>query len=324
MPLCRSCVDVGRDVADVLIAAELRELVGDNPVPGHTVRWLAADEPTPRGDFVAIVPLLSRWMGGTEFKHLPKLQIVANCATGVDNVDLVAAQLRSLIVTNTPGVLTESTADLTWALILAVARRLKEGLQLVTDGKWAGWHPTQLLGTELSGRVLGIVGAGRIGQAVGRRGIGFGVRVIYTSRSPKPDFESATGATRADLPQLLAQSDVVTLHLPSTPETKGLMNRERFSSMKPGAILINTARGEIVREPALIEALEQGTLGGAGLDVFANEPAVDARFISHPRVVTLPHLGSATWDTRRAMADLAVRNVRAVLSGEPPITPVFG
>lgn len=310
-------------MAEILIAAELRDLVGDDPVPGHTVQWLAAEEPTPKGDFAAIVPLLSRWMGGSEFKHLPRLKIVANCATGVDNVDLVAAEMRKIVVTNTPDVLTESTADLTWALILAVTRRLKEGMQLIADGQWRGWHPTQLLGTELSGRTLGIVGAGRIGQAVGWRARGFGMRVIYTDRTAKPDFESSTGATRADLSKLLGGSDVVSIHVPATPETKGLMNRERFQAMKPGAVLINTARGDVIREPALIEALEQGTLGGAGLDVFANEPSVDARLVAHPRVVTLPHLGSATQETRRAMADLAVRNVRAVLSGEPPITPVI-
>ena len=259
-------------MAEVIIAAELRELVGEHPVPGHTVHWVAAGEATPRGDFVAIVPLLSRWMGGTEFKHLPKLQIVANCATGVDNVDLVPAEMRKIVVTNTPGVLTESTADFTWALILAVTRRLKEGLQLIAEGKWTGWHPTQLLGTELNGRLLGIVGAGRIGQAVARRARGFGLRVTYSSRKPKPDFDTETGAERVALARLLAESDIVTLHVPSTPETKGLMNRERFQAMKAGAVLINTARGDIVREPALIEALEEGHLGGAGLDVFANEP----------------------------------------------------
>jgi glyoxylate reductase len=310
-------------VAEVLIAAELRELVGDDPVPGHAVRWVAAEEPTPNGDFVAIVPLLSRWIGGTELKNLRGLKIVANCATGVDNVDLVAAEMRKVIVTNTPDVLTESTADLTWALILAVARRLKEGMQLVADGQWKGWHPTQLLGTELSGRTLGIVGAGRIGQAVGRRAGGFGMRILYADRTAKQEFEGHTGATRVDLTRLLSESDIVTLHVPATPETKGLMNRERFLQMKRGAILVNTARGDVVREPALVEALEQGTLGGAGLDVFANEPAVDPKLVVHPRVVTLPHLGSATWDTRRAMADLAVRNVRAVLSGQPPLTPVI-
>ncbi|MBI4421279.1 MAG: D-glycerate dehydrogenase [Gemmatimonadetes bacterium] len=310
-------------MADVLIAAELRELLGDDPVPGHAVHWVAAAEPTPRGGFEAFVPLLSRWVGGTELKYLPQLKIIANCATGVDNVDLVAAELHGVIVTNTPDVLTESTADLTWALILAVARRLKEGLALVAGGAWRGWDPTLLLGTELAGKALGIVGAGRIGQAVGRRARGFGMRLLYNARTPKPEFEKETGARRVDLGRLLRESDVVTLHVASNPETRGLMSRERFAQMKPGAFLINTARGDVVREPALLEALAQGTLAGAGLDVFAQEPDVSADLIAHPRVVTLPHLGSATRETRRAMADLAVRNVRAVLAGEPPITAVY-
>ena len=310
-------------MADVLIAAELHELVGDDPVPGHAVHWFGAQEPTPKGDQEAIVPLLSRWMGGTEFKNLPKLKIVANCATGVDNIDLVAAELRGVIVTNTPHVLTESTADLTWALILAVARRLKEGMHLVAQGAWEGWHPTLLLGDELHGKTLGIIGAGRIGQAVGRRGRGFGLRILYSGRNRKADFEQETGASRTELTRLLGESDVVTIHVAATPETKGFMNRERFTGMKRGSMFINTARGDLVREPALLEALEQGPLSGAGLDVFPEEPAVNPALIRHPRVVTLPHLGSATWETRHAMADLALRNVRAVLAGDAPLTPVF-
>jgi glyoxylate reductase len=310
-------------MADVLIAEELRELVGDDPVPGHPVHWIAAEVPIPKGGHEAIVPLLSRWIGGTEFKNLPKLKVVANCATGVDNIDLVAAEIRGVIVTNTPHVLTESTADLTWALILAVARRLKEGMRLIADAGWKGWHPTLLLGEELHGRTLGIIGAGRIGQAVGRRGRGFGMRILYHARNSKPDFEHETGASRADLTRLLGESDVVTLHIAATSHTQGFMNRDRFAGMKRGSIFINTARGDVVREAALLEALERGPLGGAGLDVFPEEPLVHPALIAHPRVVTLPHLGSATWETRRAMADLAVRNVRAVLAGEAALTPVF-
>jgi glyoxylate reductase len=310
-------------VADVLIALELRELVGDDPVPGHVVRWIDAAEPTPKGQYQAIVPLLSRWMGGTEMKNLPELKIIANCATGVDNIDLVAAELNGVAVTNTPDVLTESTADLTWALILAVARRLKEGMRLVSAGEWKGWHPTLLLGQELTGKTLGLVGAGRIGQAVGRRARAFGMRILYNSRTRKNAFEEGTGASRTDLATLLGESDVVSLHVGANPETRGLLSRERFARMKRGAILINTARGEVVREAALLEALEQGILAGAGLDVFPEEPKVHEALLAHPRVVTLPHLGSATWDTRHAMADLAVRNVRAVLAGEPALTPAF-
>ena len=308
----------------VLIAEELRSLLEDDPVPGFEVEWLPADVPTPSGEeYVAIVALLSRWVGGGDFKNLPNLNIVANCAVGVDNVDLVAAELRGVTVTNTPDVLTDATADLTWALILATTRRLKEGMALVRSGRWSGWHPTELLGMELKGATLGIVGAGRIGQAVGRRAVPFGVRLVYASRTRKQAFEDETGAVRLELTGLLGASHVVSLHVPSTPATNGFLSRERFREMREGAYLINTARGDIVREAALLEALESGRLAGAGLDVFAEEPRVPDELTRHPRVVTLPHLGSATVETRRAMAELAVENVRRVLAGKGAVTAVF-
>ncbi|HTY06585.1 MAG TPA: D-glycerate dehydrogenase [Gemmatimonadales bacterium] len=306
----------------VLIADELKDLLDPATLEGLDVTWIRADEPTPTGDWVAAVPLLSRWMGGTEFKGLPKLGIVANCAVGYNNVDLVAAEMRRIVVTNTPDVLTAATADLTWALILACARRLLAGVELVKSGSWAGWHPQLLLGMELEGATIGIVGAGRIGQAVGRRAAGFGLRIRYADRKPVPDFERATGATRLELKPLLRDSDVVTLHVPSTPETRGMIGPETLALMKPGAILINTARGDLVREEAVAIALEEGTLGAAGLDVFTEEPAVHPRLLAAPRTVLLPHLGSATWPTRRRMAETALANVRAVLGGRPPLTPV--
>ncbi len=179
----------------VLIAAELKNLLKPAQLVDLDITWLAADQPTPTGDWVALVPLLSRWVGGTQLKHLPNLRIVANCAVGYNNVDVVAAEMRKVIVTNTPGVLTEATADLTWALILATARRLIEGVDLVRSGAWSGWQPEQLLGLELRGRMLGLLGAGRIGQAVGRRAPPFGLRILYTARTPKPEFERDTGAT---------------------------------------------------------------------------------------------------------------------------------
>src|SRR5882762_2276144 len=204
------------------------------------ITWLAADEPTPKGDWVALVSLLSRWVGGTELKNLPNLRVVANCAVGYNNVDVVAAEMRKVIVTNTPGVLTEATADLTWALILATARRLIEGVNLVRTGQWTGWHPEQLLGLELRGRTLGLFGAGRIGQAVGRRAPPFGLRIRYAARTPKPEFERETGAVRVDARQLLGDSDILSLHVPSSPETKGIIDGETLARMKRGAILINT------------------------------------------------------------------------------------
>ena len=307
----------------VLIAAELRELLTAADLEGLDVTWMVAGEPTPQGEFVAIVPLLSRWVGGTELKHLPQLRIIANCAAGYNNVDVVAAEMRNVTVTNTPDVLTDATADLTWTLILACARRLLEGIALIKSATWAGWHPTELLGLELRGKTLGLVGAGRIGQAVGRRATGFGMRIIYAARTAKPDFETDTGARRVELGPLLHESDVVSLHVPSTPETKGLINSDSLARMKAGAILINTARGDLVREEALAIALENGHLGAAGLDVYVDEPTIHPRLLAAPRTVLLPHIGSATGDTRRRMAALALANVRAVLAGQPPLTPVF-
>lgn len=308
----------------VLVAAELKNLIAAAQLEGLDVTWIAAADPTPKGDWVAIVPLLSRWVGGTEFKNLPNLRLVANVAVGYNNVDLVAAEMRGILVTNTPDVLTEATADLTWALILATARRLIEGVDLVRSGKWTGWHPEQLLGLELRGRTLGLLGAGRIGQAVGKRARAFGMRVLYSTRKAKPEFEAATGATRVDLSRLLAESDVLSLHVPATPETKGIINAENLQRMKPGAILINTSRGDLVREEALAAALEQGRLGGAGLDVYTEEPAIHPRLLAAPRTVLLPHIGSATEETRRKMAGIALANVQAVLNGKPPLTAVYG
>ncbi len=314
----------GNHLPRVLIAAELRHLLPADPFPGCEVVWIEGREPTPEGDFVALLSLLQRRLGEKELAGLPNLKVLAQCAVGYDNIDLEAAVRRGIPVTNTPGVLTESTADLAWALILAVARRLKEGQEMISSGTWTGWGPTQLLGLELNGATLGIVGAGRIGQAVGRRAMGFGMRILYADAEPQPEFEGATGAGRLDLPHLLAASDVVTVHVPSTPETRGLFDRERFALMKPGALFINTARGDVVDEGALLAALEEGTLGGAGLDVFSREPEVPPDLAAHPKIVCLPHLGSATTHTRRSMAELALKNALAVLGGRPPLTPVMG
>jgi glyoxylate reductase len=307
----------------VLIAAELKSLLAPDQLEGLDVTWLPADQPIPKGDWAAIVPLLSRWVGGTELKYLPQLRIIANCAVGYNNVDVVAAEMRRVIVTNTPDVLTDATADLTWTLILACARRLVEAVDLVRSGQWHGWHPELLLGVELRGRTLGLFGAGRIGQAVGRRAVPFGLRIIYAARTPKPDFERDTGAIRVEWARLLAESDILSLHVPSTPETKGIVNGESLRQVKPGAILVNTARGDLIREEALAIALDEGRLGAAGLDVYADEPAIHPRLRAAPRTVLLPHIGSATGDTRRQMAAIAVANVQAVLRGEAPLTPVY-
>jgi glyoxylate reductase len=267
------------------------------------------------------VPLLSRRIGRGELDGLPRLRVVANCAVGLDNVDLEACARRGVVVTNTPDVLTQATADLTWALLLAVTRRLKEGQRLIEEGQWRGWDPRQLLGLELTGATLGLVGAGRIGRAVGRRAPAFGLRLCYCDPTARRDFELETGALRLPLDDLLGRSDVVSLHVPATAETRNLIGARELALMKPGAFLVNTARGELVDEDALAVALETGRLGGAGLDVFRREPYIPEALVRHPRVVVLPHLGSATLRTRRAMAALAVGNARAVLAGQPPLTP---
>jgi len=307
----------------VLIAAELQPLLEPIQLASLDVVWIAAGQPTPPGDYVAIVPLLSRWVGGSEFKRLPRLKIVANCAVGHDNVDVVAAELRGVMVTNTPDALTDATADLAWALILACARRVVEGTELVRSGKWTGWHPELLLGIELRGRILGLLGAGRIGQAVGRRAAPFGLRILYTARNARPEFERDTGAVRVELSRLLRDSDVLSLHAPSVPETKGIINAQTLALMKPTAVLVNTARGDLIREEALAVALEEGRLGAAGLDVYLDEPEIHPRLRAAPRTVLLPHIGSATLEARRQMAAIALANVQAVLAGGRPLTPVF-
>ena len=256
--------------------------------------------------------------------RLPALRIVADYAVGYDNVDLPAAARRGVAVTHTPDVLTDATADLTWALILAVARRLLEADRLARSGQWAGWHPRQLLGRELTGGTLAILGLGRIGEAVARRGRAFGMRVVYWSRSARPALERELEARRLELREALGVADVVSIHLPLTDETRHLLDAQRLAHMRSDAILVNTARGPIVDEVALADALEGGRLLGAGLDVHEREPDVHPRLAASPRTVLLPHVGSATVATRERMAEVVARNLRAVIGGEPPPDPVPG
>ena len=255
----------------------------------------------------ALLTFLSDRVDGALLDALPTVRIVANFAVGYDNVDVEACAARRVWVTNTPDVLTEATADLAFALLLAVARRIREGDRLVRDGRFDGWSPTMLLGMELSGGTLGIYGRGRIGAAVERRAAAFGMEVIHCSR------RSGVGKD-----ELLARSDVISIHAPLTDETHHAFDDAAFARMKVGAILINTARGPIVDEAALARALEQGKLRGAGLDVYEREPKVDPALLARDDVVLLPHLGSATEHTRRRMAEIALLNVAAVLRGEDP------
>jgi len=246
-------------------------------------------------------------------------RIVANYAAGTDNVDLEAARRLGVTVTNTPGVLTDATADLAFGLLLAVARRLVEGDRFVRSGAWNGWGPTLMPGRELTGRTLGIVGLGRIGQAMARRARGFGMEVVYMGRRPAdPGAVAALDARQVSLDALLAESDFISLHCPLTPETRGLLDAGAFGRMRPGAILINTARGEVVDEEAMIAALAEGHLGGAGLDVFTGEPRVNPRLLDFPNVVVAPHLGSATWETRTRMGMMVVENLTAFFADKPP------
>lgn len=279
---------------------------------GHDVEQRVGPAPIPTDELLgrlpgcaALVPMPTDRVDAAVLAT-PGLRVVACHSVGVDHVDLDAARRLGVVVTNTPGVLTEATADLTLALLLAVARRLGEGERLLRRGDFHGWRPTMLRGLDLRGATLGIVGMGRIGRAVADRARAFGMVV-----------RGCTSTGGEPLSTLLAESDVLSLHCPLTPATRHLLRAETLATMKRGAHVINTARGAVVDEDALADALEAGHLGGAGLDVHAAEPAVHPRLLRREDVVLLPHLGSATWQTRRAMAERAAQNAIAVLAGQP-------
>lgn len=252
-----------------------------------------------------------------------QLRLIANFGNGVDNIDVASAVQRGITVTNTPGVLTDDTADMTIALILAVARRIAEGSHVIPDDEWAGWAPTWMLGRRITGKRLGIVGMGRIGQAVARRAAAFGLSIHYHNRRRvDARIEDRLEATYWDsLDQMLARMDIVSVNCPHTPATYHLLSARRLKLMKPDAILVNTARGEIVDETALSRMLEAGELGGAGLDVFESEPAVNPRLLKlarNHRVVVLPHMGSATHEGRADMGEKVIVNIRTFMDGHKP------
>jgi glyoxylate reductase len=247
------------------------------------------------------------------------LRVVANFAVGYDNIDLEACRRRGIAVTNTPGVLTNATAELTLALTLAAARRINEAEAELRAGRWHGWDPGDLLGLELSGATFGVVGMGRIGRRYAELVGGLGGRVVYTSPSPKPVAERELGAVRVTMEELLRDADVVSLHVPATPETAGLIGAAELRAMKPHAVLVNTSRGSLVDSRALAQALRDGVIGAAGLDVYEHEPEVPRELLDAPRCVLLPHIGSATTHARDGMAVLVADNVLAALDGaEPP------
>jgi len=248
-----------------------------------------------------------------------RLKVIANHAVGYNNIDLAAARARGISVTYTPGVLTEATADLTWTLLLGAARRAVEGDRMVRRGKFRGWEAGLLLGMDLRDKTLGVVGLGRIGQAVARRAAAFGMRVVYTQRHrADATVEAGLGARFLPLEELVATSDVLTLHCPLSAETRGLMGRERLFAMKPGALFLNASRGALHDEAALVEALSSGHLSAAGLDVFEKEPEVHPGLLGLPNVLLMPHAGSATHETRAAMARMVVADLLAVLEGREP------
>jgi glyoxylate reductase len=307
----------------VLVAEEVKYFAPHVEVPPDVeIEWLAASQPVPEGDYAGLLPLLSRRIDSAVVERLPNLKVVANYAVGYDNIDVEALRARGVAVSNTPDVLTEATADLAWTLVLAVSRRLYEAEKLAREGEWA-WDPTLLLGMQLGGRQLGLLGAGRIGQAVARRAVPFGMRIAYWDKRRQPEMEKDTGARRIDsLDEILGDSDVVSVHVGLNEETAGLIDRNRIAEMKDGAILINTARGGIVDEDALCEALESGKLWGAGLDVYEGEPTIRECLRRLSNVVLLPHIGSATEDTRRRMFELAWENLMRGVRGEALVTPV--
>jgi glyoxylate reductase len=298
-----------RDVADVDLYA------GDAAIPAAELRARVADKD-------ALVCLLIDAIDRSVIDSATRLKVIANVALGYHNIDVPYARSRQIVVTNTPDVLTESVADFTWALILAITRRLSEGERLLRRGEWKGWALDFMLGSELRGKQLGLVGVGRIGRAVAARAPAFGMKVAYTTRGSSGANPGPGDAEALSLDRLLLTSDVVSLHVPLTPETRHLIDQRAFTRMKRSAYLVNTARGPVVDEAALAWALQHHLLSGAALDVYENEPAVHPDLLQLENVLLVPHLASGTTETRTAMADLAVSNAIAVLEGRPPLTPV--
>jgi glyoxylate reductase len=310
-PLVVATCPLPLDVAGILgSSARYRE-----PAERSSRMQLLSDVSAAHG----LIALLTDRIDEELLEAAPHLEVVANYAVGYDNVDLGAATARGIAVTNTPDVLTDATADFTFALLLAAARRIVEGDALARSGAWTGWEPGQHLGADVCGATLGIIGLGRIGGAVAARARGFSMTVLALGR---PGSDTTSEVARVSLAELLERSDFVSLHCPLRAETRHLIDAAALARMKPGAILINTARGPCVDENALAEALDRGIIGGAGLDVFAEEPRIHPGLVASPRVVLAPHAGSATYTARRRMGEICARAVRAVLEGRCPPTIV--
>jgi glyoxylate reductase len=294
--------------------ADVDVYTGESAIPAAELRARAVNAD-------AIVCLLTDRIDRDVIDAAAKLRVVANVAVGYNNIDVPYARSRGIAVTNTPDVLTESVADFTWAMILAITRRISEGERLVRSGRWKGWALDLMLGSELRGKQLGLVGVGRIGRAVAARAPAFGMRVAYAQRPTSREID-LPNADRMSIDRVLNTSDVVSLHVPLTDETRHLIDKRALARMKRSAYLINTSRGPVVDEEALSWALQQHLIAGAALDVYEEEPKIHPGLLSLDNALLLPHLGSATTETRTAMADLAVDNALAVLAGRAPLTPV--
>jgi len=297
---------------------------------GTTVDYNSGDTALPKAEFLArlrgkdgLICHIISTIDDEVLAAAPTLKGVANVAVGYNNIDVAAARRRGVVVTNTPDVLTETTADFAWALLMAAARRVVEADQFARSGQWQRWQWDLLWGADVHGKTLGILGFGRIGRAVARRAAGFSMRVLYHDAvRPEPAVERELRATYAEPDAILREADFVSLHTPLLPETRHLVNERTLRLMKKTAILVNAARGPIVDEAALVRALKEGWIAGAGIDVFEEEPKIHPGLLPLPNVVLAPHIASASRDTRIAMASLAVRNCLAVLDGKPPLTPV--
>lgn len=297
---------------------------------GFKIKVLKRDKFFSKDDFIkslsdadGIISLLSDRIDKEIINSLQNCKIIANYAVGFNNIDIDAAKSKNIIVTNTPDVLTDATADLSMALILACARRFYEGENLVRQKMFKGWAPNLLLGLDLKGKILGIVGAGRIGQATANRAQCFGMKIFYYNRTKKVEFERKTKAKKTSLNLLLKKSDVISIHLPLNAETKLLLSEEKLNLLKPTAILVNTSRGEIINEKYLITLLKKKKIFAAGFDVYQNEPNINPDLLELENVILLPHLGSATIETRNSMAELAAKNIIRVLQNKKPLTPVY-
>lgn len=296
---------------------------------GHTVVTFKVDRPISKSELIknaenadAVISLLTDKIDSEIIDNLKKCKIIANYAVGYNNIDIEYAKSKNIIVTNTPDILTNATADIALTLALACSRRAIEGHDFVKKKKFKGWAPKLLLGLEMNGKTIGIIGAGRIGQAVAKRFKAFDTKIIYYNRSRKYDLEKKLGAKKVTLKKLMKDSDIISIHIPSTEETYHLLDKEHLSLLKPDAILINVARGEVVDEKYLIQLLKKRKIHSAGFDVYENEPDINPDLLKLPNVVLLPHLGSATIEARTKMAQLCAENVIRVLDGKSPKTKV--